>query len=161
MLENVISDLIRKQRPYFIIQGNPIKGTGDRIWLVFKHRDADNLLRNIVTFLGLKGKQVTHKLLCIDPKTAKVFEYGPRRPGNLPSAILLRTGNLKAIDNFLNLEGTATEKALLAGSFRELGRQRRKFSLPDELDKYNQLFVKCLERAVIYRRSNETISASS
>jgi Helicase conserved C-terminal domain len=153
MLENVISDLIRKQRPYFIIQGNPIKGTGDRIWLVFKHRDADNLLRNIVTFLGLKGKQVTHKLLCIDPKTAKVSEYSPRRPGNLPSATLLRTGNLKAIENFLNLEDTTTEKALLAGSFRELGKQRRKFSLPDELDKYNQLFVKCLERAVIYRRS--------
>jgi hypothetical protein len=153
MLENVISDLIRKQRPYFIVQGNPIKGVGDRIWLIFKHRDADNLLRNIVTFLGLKSKQVTHKLLCIEPKNAKVFEYSSRRLGNLPSATLLRTGNLKAIENFLNLEGVTTERSLQEGSFLELRRKRRKFSLPDELDKYNQLFVKCLERAVIYRRS--------
>lgn len=153
MLENVIFDLIRQQRPYFIPQGNAIKGTGDRHWLLFKHRDADNLLHNIVTFLGLNGKQVTHKLLCIDPKTAKVFEYSPRHSGNLPSTTLLRTGSLKAIENFLHLDSTTTNKALLAGSFLEVPKNRRKFSLPDELDKYNNLFVKCLERSTLYRRS--------
>lgn len=68
MLENVIQDLIRRQRPYYLPQGNSIKGIDNQHWLVFKHRDADNLLLNIVTFLGIGGKHATHKLLRIDPR---------------------------------------------------------------------------------------------
>lgn len=41
MLEAVIQDLIRQQRPYYIPQGSSVKGIGDQYWLVFQHRDAE------------------------------------------------------------------------------------------------------------------------
>jgi len=44
MLDNVIQELIRKQRPYYLLQGSPIKGIDNQYWLIFKHRDADNPL---------------------------------------------------------------------------------------------------------------------
>ncbi len=50
MLDAVIQDLIRQQRPYYLPQGNPIKGVGSQYWLTFQHRDADkggNFLKNI------------------------------------------------------------------------------------------------------------------
>ncbi len=47
MLETVIKDQIRQQRPYYLLQGNPIKGVNNQYWLVFQHRDAENLLHNI------------------------------------------------------------------------------------------------------------------
>ncbi|GEM_PF-4655344 len=50
MLEQAIENIIRKQRPYYLLQGNPIKGIDNQYWLVFKHRDADNLLHNFITF---------------------------------------------------------------------------------------------------------------
>ncbi len=65
MLETVIQDIIRKQRPYYLLQGNPIKGVDNQYWLVFQHRDADNLLKNIVSFLGFQTHS-TSKLIRID-----------------------------------------------------------------------------------------------
>ena len=62
MLETVIQDLIKQQRPYYHPQGDYIKGINNNYWLVFKHRDAENLLQNIVSFLGLK-KHSTYKLV--------------------------------------------------------------------------------------------------
>ncbi len=153
MLEAVIQELIRKQRPYFLLQGSPIKGVDNQYWLVFKHRDADNLLRNIVSFLSIGGKNATHKLLRIDPKSAKVFEYTPRLPGDLPSVALLRTSRLNVIEKFLKRESVTKEKTLLAGSFQEIKGRRRKFNLPGELDKYNAFICNILERSQIYRRS--------
>ncbi|MBD2650458.1 hypothetical protein [Nostoc foliaceum] len=58
MLENFIQDLIRKQRPYYLLQGNPIKGIDNQYWLVFKHRDADKLLKTVVKFLGIGSKLI-------------------------------------------------------------------------------------------------------
>lgn len=77
MIENYIQQLIRKQRPYYLIQGTPIKGLNNQYWVVFKHRDSDNLLHKVITFLGSGKKQATHKLFRIDPKTGEVFEYTP------------------------------------------------------------------------------------
>jgi len=154
MLDTVIQDLIRKQRPYYLIEGNPIKGIDHQHWLVFKHRDSDNLLLNIVTFFGIVGKHATHKLLRIDLKTAKIYTYTPRFTGSIPSITLLRTSSWSEIAPFLELESVAKEKTLLAGSFIEVQRdRRRKFNLPDELEKYNTFISKVLERSHIYRRS--------
>ncbi len=82
MLKTVIQDLIRKQRPYYLLQGNPIKGVDNQYWLVFQHRDADKLLHNIVSFLGIFEKHYTHKLIRIGLNTAHIFEYTPKREGN-------------------------------------------------------------------------------
>ncbi|BCL40121.1 hypothetical protein NSMS1_65680 (plasmid) [Nostoc sp. MS1] len=153
MLENFIQDLIRKQRPYYLIQGYPIKGVDNQYWLVFKHRDADSLLKTVVKFLRIGEKQATYKILRIDPKTAKIFEYTPLKDGNVPSVSLLRTSNLSVIENFLHKESETKEKALLAGSFLEINGRRRKFNLPDELDKYHPFICKILERTQVYRRS--------
>ena len=49
MLEAVIQDLIRQQRPYYLPQSSSVKGVGGQYWLVFRHRDADkggNFLKN-------------------------------------------------------------------------------------------------------------------
>jgi hypothetical protein len=153
MLENFIQELIRKQRPYYLLQGNPIKGIENQYWMIFKHRDADNLLHNVVKFLGIGSNQATHKLLRIDPKTAKVFEYTPIKEGDLPTVTLLRTCKLSIIEKFLNQENVTREKALLAGSFLEIKGRQRRFNLPNDLDKYHKFFTKALERAKIYRRS--------
>ena len=153
MLDTVISDLIRKQRPYYLLQDAPIKGIDNQYWLIFKHRDADNLLHNIVTFLGIGGKQATDRLLRIDPKSAKIFTYTPHQQGNLPSLTLLRTSNLATIEKFLHQESVSKEKSLLAGSFLEIKNRRRRFSLPDEIDNYNTFIGNTLERTQIYRRS--------
>ncbi len=153
MLENFIQELIRKQRPYYLLQGSPIKGVENQYWLTFKHYDADNLLQNVVKFLGVGGEQATYKLLRIDPKSAKVFEYTPLKEGNLPSVTLLRTSNLTTLEKFLTRVSVTKEKALLEGSFLEIKGQRRRFSLPDDLDKYNTFICKILERTQIYRRS--------
>ena len=156
MLENVIQDLIRKQRPYYLLQGNPIKGVNNQYWLIFQHRDADNLLHNIVSFLGIFEKHSIYKLIRIDLNTAHVFEYTPKREGNIPNNTLLRTSNLSVIEQFLQLESAVKEEALLAGSFIELEtliRRRRKFNLPKDFEKYHQFITAYLERTKIYRRS--------
>jgi hypothetical protein len=46
------------------------------------------LLHNIVSFLGIFEKHSTHKLIRIDLNTAHVFEYTPKREGNIPSTTL-------------------------------------------------------------------------
>ncbi|MBE9168673.1 helicase [Pleurocapsales cyanobacterium LEGE 06147] len=156
MLKTVIQDLIRKQRPYYLLQGNPIKGVDNQYWLVFQHRDAENLLHNIVSFLGIFEKHYTHKLLRIDLNTAHIFEYTPKREGNIPSTTLLRTSKLTVIEQFLQLENAAKEEALLIGSFLELEtklRRRRRFTLPDDINKYHQFITAHLERTKLYRRS--------
>ena len=153
MLENFIQDLIRKQRPYYLLQGNPIKGVDNQYWLVFKHRDADRLLKTVVKFLGIGGKQATYRILRIDPKSAKVFEYTPIKDGNVPSTSLLRISNLNVIEKFLHKESVTKEKALLAGSFLEIKGRLRRFNLPEQLDKYNVFIGSALERTQIYRRS--------
>ena len=156
MLETVISDLIRKQRPYYLLQGNPIKGINNQYWLVFQHRDGENLLHNIVSFLGIFEKHSTHKLIRIDLNTAHIFEYTPKREGNLPSTTLLRTSKLIIIEQFLKLENAFKEEALLIGSFLELEtkiRRRRRFNLPDDINKYHQFITAYLECTKLYRRS--------
>lgn len=156
MLEAVIQDLTRQQRPYYLPQGSSVKGVGGQYWLVFQHRDAEkggSFLKNIASLLGLKGKPATHKLIRIDPQTARIYTYAPRKPGNIPSPALLRTANLKIIDGFLTLERTTKEPSLLSGSFREITELKRRFSLPSQLTTYNKVIAQMLERSSIYRRS--------
>lgn len=153
MLEAAIQDIIRKQRPYYILQGNFIKGVDNQYWLIFKHRDAENRLHNIITFLRLGDKHAAYRLLRIDPKSAKVFEYTPLKDGNLPNPTLLRTNKLNIIEKFLKKERFYKEKSLQVGSFLELKGRRRKLNLPDEFDKYHPFISSILERTQIYRRS--------
>jgi len=153
MLETVIQDLIKQQRPYYHPEGDYIKGVNNNYWLIFKHRDAENLLRNIVSFLGLQ-KHSTHKLFRIELNTAHIFEYTPKREGNIPSIALLRTSKLTIIEQFLNLENASKEESLIRGTFIEIEhKKRRRFNLPEQLDKYNQFIAAYLERTKIYRRS--------
>lgn len=152
-MEAVLQTLIRQQRPYYSPLGSPIKGLDNQYWLVFKHRDADNLLRNIVSVLGFKGKQATHRVLRVDPRTAKVYTYNPLKQGDVPSNALLRTGKVDIIQKFLQLESTTREESLLAGSFREIRGLKRRYSLPDQLDAYNKVISQILDRSTIYRRS--------
>lgn len=153
MIENYIQQLIRKQRPYYLIQGTPIKGVNNQYWVVFKHRDSDNLLHKVITFLGSGKKQATHKLFRIDPKTGEVFEYTPIKQDDLPSVSLLRTSKLSIIEQFLQQESVTIEKALLLDTFREIKYAQRRFNLPKELDKYHQFLTEILKRSKIYRRS--------
>jgi superfamily II DNA or RNA helicase len=156
MLEAVIQDLIRQQRPYYLPQGSSVKGVAGQHWLVFRHRDADkggNFLTSIVSLLGFKDKAVPHKILRIDPNTAKIYTYSPRKPGDLPSPALFRTGNLKIIEKFLTLERTTKEPALLSGSFREIKGIKRRYNLPTQLEPYNKVTAQMLERSSLYRRS--------
>ena len=156
-MEAVVQDLIRKQRPYYLPQGNPIKGIEGQYWYIFKHRDADkgpNLLNSLASMLGFsKGKQPIYKLIRLDLVKAKVYIYTPRQEGDLPSLALLRTAKPEIIEKFLELESTAKETGLLAGSFREIKGRKRKYSLPDQLDAYNKLITQMLERSILYRRS--------
>ncbi|MCY7286303.1 MAG: helicase [Cyanobacteria bacterium CAN_BIN43] len=155
MLEAVVQNLTRQQRPYYLPQGNAIKGIGGQYWLVFQHRDTDKggFLKNIVSLLGFKDKAVSHKILRIDPSTAKIYTYNPRQPDDLPSPALLRTGNLKIIEKFLTLERTTKEPALLSGSFREIKGIKRRYNLPIQLEPYNKVTAQMLERSSLYRRS--------
>ncbi len=160
MLDAVIQDLIRQQRPYYLLQGNLVKGVGNQYWLVFRHRDAGqnlggsgNFLKNIVSLLGFKDKAVSHKVIRIDPNTAKIYTYHPHTPSNLPSPALLRTGNPKIIEKFLVLEQTSKEPALLNGSFREIKGIKRRYNLPEQLDAYTKVTTHMLGRSRLYRRS--------
>jgi hypothetical protein len=147
MLESVIQDLIRQQRPYYLLQSSPIKGVGGQYWLVFRHRDADkggNFLKNIASLLGFKYKAVPYKVLRIDPATAKLYIYAPRKPNNLPPPTLLRTESLKIIETFLTLERTTKEPALLSGSFRAIKGIKRRYTLPTQLEPYNKITAQIL-----------------
>lgn len=156
MLEAIIQDLIRQQRPYYLPQGNPVKGVEGQYWLVFRHRDADkggNFIKNIVSLFGFKDKAAPHKILRIDPNSARIYSYVSRKSGDLPSPALLRTGNLKVIEKFLVLERSTKEPALLSGSFREIKALKRRYNLPTQLDLYNKAIAQLLDRSTIYRRS--------
>ncbi|MEE3715703.1 hypothetical protein V2H45_02965 [Tumidithrix elongata RA019] len=153
MLENVIAELTRKQRPYYLPQGSPIKGIDSQYWLIFKHLEADTLLKNIVSFFALGGKKDTHRLIRIDPQEAKVYTYIPNKQGNVPSTALLRTANLNIIEKFLKRESVAKEPALLEGSLRAIKALKRRYNLPEELEKYNKAIAQMLDRSITYRRS--------
>jgi superfamily II DNA or RNA helicase len=153
MLEAIIQDLIRNERPYYSPQGNPIKGLDNQYWLVFKHRDADSLLKNIASFFGLGSKNDTHIVVRIDLQDAKVYHYIPKKQGDVPSVSLLRIGNIKSIEKFLKRDRVTKEPALLEGSLRAIKGNQRRYNLPDELAKYNIAIAQMLERSSIYRRS--------
>ncbi|MFN8971120.1 MAG: DEAD/DEAH box helicase family protein, partial [Pseudanabaena sp.] len=153
MLEAIIQDLIRKERPYYLPQGSPIKGIDNQYWLVFKHRDADSLLKNIASFFGLGSKKDTHIVVRIDLQDAKIYYYLPKKQGDVPSTSLLRIGNIKSIEKFLKRDRVTKEPALLEGSLRVIKGNQRRYNLPDELAKYNIAIAQMLERSSIYRRS--------
>ena len=156
IFNSVIQSLTKKQRPYYNIQGHPIKGVNNQYWLIFKHRDADNLFKNIISFLGISNKPTTYKLIRLDPTRAYVFEYVPKRNEDIPSSTLLRTSKTDIIEKFLNLETFYREESLFAGSFIELEeniKRRRKFNLPNQLEQYNEFIKAYLERTKLYRRS--------
>ncbi len=154
MLETVFTNQIRSQRPYYIPVGNPIKGVGDRYWLIFEHRDSGDSksFQQIFTRL-FKGKQASHKLLCIDPQTAEINIYLPKQPGDIPSPALLRTGGMDLIEQFLHLEEITTDRALWAGSFKEIENIKRRYNLPAQLADYHCTIEQMLERSNLYRRS--------
>jgi hypothetical protein len=141
MVDQVIAKIIKQQRPYYFLQGNTIKGIDTQYWLIFKHRDADNFLNNIVSFLGLVGNHHNYKLIRIDLNTAHLFYYAPKNEKNLPNNTLLRTSKVEVIEKFLEIETVEREDSLLAGSFRELEtkiERKRKFNLPEDKDKYHK-----------------------
>jgi superfamily II DNA or RNA helicase len=154
MLDNLIQDITRRQRPYYLPQGTPIKGLDNQTWLIFQHRDGDNLLKSVVAFLGLnKGKKdASHRLIRIDPNQAKIHTYSPQKSGNIPPFASLRTSPLPTIEQFLTHDGSYVEQTLLQNSLREVPVGRR-YSLPTELDSYNVTLTAILERTAIYRRS--------
>jgi superfamily II DNA or RNA helicase len=154
MLETVFTNQIRSQRPYYIPVGNPIKGVGDCYWLIFEHRDSSDSksFQQIFTRL-FKGKQASHKLLCIDPQTAEINIYLPKQPGDIPSPALLRTGGMDLIEQFLHLEEITTDRALWAGSFKEIENIKRRYNLPAQLTDYHCAIEQMLERSHLYRRS--------
>lgn len=153
MLEAIIQDLIRKERPYYLPQGNPIKGIDNQYWLVFKHRDADSILKNIASFFGIGSKNDTHHLIRINLQDAKIYHYIPNKQGDIPSTSLLRIGNIRSIEKFLKLDRVTKEPALLEGNLRAIRGNQRRYNLPDELAKYNIAIAQMLERSSIYRRS--------
>lgn len=156
-MEAVIQDLIRKQRPYYLPQGNPIKGLGNQYWHIFKHKDADKgpgFLNSLVSMFGFKkGKQPVYKVIRLDMVNAKVYIYTPRQEHDLPSLTLFRTAKPEVLEQFLWQESSTKETGLLVGSFREIKGRKRKYSLPDQLDVYNKLITQALGRSVLYRRS--------
>jgi hypothetical protein len=84
MREQDIQDLIASQRPYYALQGTPIRGIDNQYWLVFKHQDADSLLKNVIRFLGFRNQDTTHKIIMIDERTGYVITYAPKNPGDIP-----------------------------------------------------------------------------
>lgn len=156
MLDTVIQDLVRQQRPYYLLQGSPLKGVGGQHWLVFKHIDADkggSFLKNIASLLGFQDKSAAHKLFRIDTLTAKIYTYIPKKPGDIPSPALFRTGNIKLIEKFLTLERTEKEPTLFQGSFLKIKGLKRRYNLPAQLDTYNKAISQMLELTGVYRRS--------
>lgn len=157
-MDAVIQDLIRQQRPYYLPQGNPIKGVDKQYWLIFHHRDLDKpniLLTGLSYILGLKDKNKpsSHRILRIDLDTAKVYTYTPRQDGDIPPTALLRTALPRVIERFLKLEESRKESALLTGSLREVRGIKRRYNLPEQIAPYDKVISQLLERSVTYRRS--------
>ncbi len=154
MLNQVILEITRKQRPYYHQFGKTIKGINNQYWLIFKHRDADNLIANITSFFRLTDKTNNYHVIRIDLNNALVYEYIPKKENNLPTSTVFRTSELKVIESFLLLENTSEEKLLYQGTFRELETKiKRRFNLPKESQEYTDFIGKYLEKSKIYRRS--------
>lgn len=155
MLQTVLENLARNQRPYYFLQDNKvIKGLNNQYWAVFKHRDSDNLIRNIFNFFSLIESQPPYKIFRIDLNTAHLIEYTPKRNDNIPSITLFRTSRLDIIEQFLEWQSATPEASLHAGSFREISiRRRRRFNLPDQFEQYQEFISAYLQRTQLYRRS--------
>lgn len=154
MLNQVILEITKNQRPYYYQEGKTIKGINEQYWLIFKHRDADNLLTNLASFLGLVEKQTAYKLFRIDLNNALILEYIPKNDHKIPNATLLRTKKIEIIEQFLILEKVTEEKSLNEGTFRALDYlKKRRFNLPQESPEYINFLSAYLQRAKLYRRS--------
>ena len=156
MLENIINDLIYQYRLDYKPSGKVIKGINNQYWLVLEHKDINNpiSLDGLLSLFGLGEKPAGYYIFRIDLNTAEIYQYIPQKDNNIPSITILRTASLEIIQEFLKLKHSYQEKKLLAGTFLEIkSMHKRRFSLPTELDEYNQLFNAILERSKIYRRS--------
>jgi hypothetical protein len=87
MVNQVIQEITKNQRPYYHQQGNTIKGINNQYWLIFKHRDSDNLVTNLASnlasFLGLVERQSTYKLFR-NEGTFREIDNLKKRRFNLP-----------------------------------------------------------------------------
>jgi hypothetical protein len=153
MREQDIQDLIIRQRPYYHLEGTPIRGLENQYWLVFKHQDADSLLKNVIRFLGFGNQDTTHKLIRIDERTGYIITYAPKNPGDIPSTALLRTGALSLIKQFLQEVARVKDKTLLANSFRGIEHLKGHYNIPQDLDEYQAAINQLLQRSTIYRRA--------
>ncbi|MDX2272080.1 MAG: DUF4926 domain-containing protein [Cyanobacteriota bacterium] len=125
-LKLVLQELIRRQRPYYLPEGSPIRGLDNQHWILFnKHRDADSLFKRLANFLRFGDKQSQYKFLRIDFQTATITEYIPRPNYDLPSRTLIRTAKLSTIEEFLQKVSTTKESALQANSFLGITGKRR------------------------------------
>ena len=155
VLNSVFEKIIHKLQPYYYLKER-IKGIDNQYWLLFEHQDAGNLLHDIVTDLSVVESHSTYKVIRVDLNIAHVFEYVPKREGNIPNNTLLRTSSITVLEQFLKIENVFKEEALLVGSFIELEtliRPRRRFNLPKHFEKYRQFITAYLERTKVYRRS--------
>lgn len=157
MLDKIIQKVISKQKPYYELVGKPIQGINNQYWLVFKSKVENPTLVSVL-MEKLTGNQNTslNRVIRIDTQTGKVYTYIPSREMDLPSQTLLRTSDIQLIEKFFDEKETQSEieEELIEGSFLELETKgKRRYNLPQELEKYNAFFQKILSRAAIYRRS--------
>ena len=156
MLDQVINEIKRRQLPYYQPESDAIKGVDNQYWLVFKHRDAGNKFKDFFSLrlFGIGEKPKTHKLIRIDLNDASIYEYIPKKPDNIPSLVLLRTNKVSRLEIFLECVDVKTEKALLVNSFLDINiKQRRRFSLPKDIDNYRKFISAYLAKTTLYRRS--------
>jgi superfamily II DNA or RNA helicase len=154
MLATVFDNHIRRQRPYYLLVSNPIKGVDGCYWLVFAHRDNgnDGSFQHLFKRL-FNVTQTTHKLLCLDLQSAEVYTYVPKHPKDIPSSTVLRTASRDSIEQFLSLEEINTDFTLWQGSFKEVAPLNRHYDIPEQLAEYDLAISQILERSTIYRRS--------
>ncbi len=154
MLEQNFSDIIKRQFPYYYLIDKPIKGLNNQYWIVFKHKESENFVQNILTLLSFKEKRASYKILRIDKNEGNLFEYIPKKEGNIPSVALLRTRKASEIEQFLYCINSTKENSLIQDSFLEITNHKpRRFNLPNDLDKYKNFLAEYLNYTKIYRRS--------
>ncbi len=153
MREQDIQDLIASQRPYYQLQGTPIRGIDNQYWLVFKHQDADSLLKNVIRFLGFRNQHTTHKIIRIDERTGYIITYAPKNPGDIPSFAILRTGAISLITQFLQEIERVKNKALLSNNFRGIENIKGHYNLPEDQAEYQTIINQLLQHSTIYRRA--------
>ncbi len=153
MREQDIQDLVASQRPYYRLQGTPIRGIDNQYWLVFKHQDADSLLKNVIRFLGFRNQDTTHKIIRIDERTGYIITYAPKNPGDIPSFAILRTGAISLITQFINEIARVKNKALLSNNFRGIENIKGHYNLPEDQVEYQTVINQLLQHSTIYRRA--------